>query len=489
MNKTKEKGMGKTKAEKDIEDVDFIINEIIRFASMEARDFITYLREHKNDAWFSIPHPSKKGSILTIGEAASRRFYELAKRHLSTRPDLNNNYDINLFIDAVEKEFAWMFLKKREKELSQRTLEKMLAAAVKRAKKEHKSLTHYIPCIVVSSSEPETFRIGPVIFVRMEKFLQEHKTEFDLERERIRENHIRKCEEAIASGRPAEQIATPDVSEGIANNLVGDTIAYFEKFKWMTVVSIPECDVTLSRERAERATEAALDILKLFFGRLHGERIRQGHSLGSPPNTANLTREVNGKLDFSLSWSSQDTPTDKEWINVLIQPDACYFQAAASALDSCVDPQYSSHLKERFLDAMAWYGQAISEQQASMQVVKYVAALERLTITKKLEEGLTNTVTRRSALLSYDGTKEDYDKALKDAEKVYDYRSGLMHGSKSPFDKDLKFITPLAEKITQKALFNSLRIYTNLDHEVEKAKAKDLEAEYLKLESQLPFNV
>lgn len=135
---------------------------------------------------------------------------------------------------------------------------------------------------------------------------------------------------------------------------------------------------------------------------------------------------------------------------------------------------------------MAWYGQAISEHQTSVQIIKYVTALERQTVTKKLEEGLTDTVTRRTALLSYDGTKEGYERALKDAEKVYDYRSGLMHGSRSPFDKDLKFVAPVAEDITRKALFNSLIIFTELDNEVEKAKAKDLEAKYLKLEGQLP---
>jgi hypothetical protein len=477
--------MGKTKLEKDADDIDFIANEIVRYASMEVRDLMAYLREHKEDYWHSVPHPSGSGN-LTIGAAAGRRFYELAARHLSTRADLKHNFDTDLFTAAVKKEFVWTFLKKGERELSQRVIDKMLAAAVRRAKKEHKALTHYIPCIVVSGSEPDAFSIWPVLFVRMEKFLQEHKEPFEAEKERIREDHIRRCQEAIAAGRPAEEIATPDISEKLAERLVGNTVEYFEQFKWMAIVSIPECDVTLSRERAERAIEAALDILKLFFGRTHGKPLRQGHALGTPPKTAKLTREADGKFDFSYGWSSQDTPAGKEWFRVLTEPDDSYLRAAASALYACADPQHGSHLNERFLDAMAWYGQAVSEQQTSVRIVKYVAALERLTVTKKLEEGLTNTVTRRAALLSYDGTKEGYERALEDAEKVYDYRSGLMHGSRSPFDKDLRFVAPLAEEITRKALFNSLRIFTELDHEIRDAKAKDLEAKYQKLEGQIP---
>src|SRR5205085_7777954 len=113
------------------------------------------------------------------------------------------------------------------------------------------------------------------------------------------------------AGRPAEEIATPDISEKLAERLVGNTVEYFEQFKWIAIVSIPECDVTLSRERAERAIEASLDILKLFFGRTHGEPLRQGHSLGTPPKTAKLTREADGKLNFSYGWSSKDTPAGK----------------------------------------------------------------------------------------------------------------------------------------------------------------------------------
>ncbi len=92
---------------------------------------------------------------------------------------------------------------------------------------------------------------------------------------------------------------------------------------------------------------------------------------------------------------------------------------------------------------------------------------------------------RRTAILSYDETKEGYQKALKEADKIYDYRSGLMHGSKSPFDKDLELITPMAEEITRHALFKALRIFTELDNKVENAKEKQLEAKYIELENQI----
>lgn len=476
--------MSKTKAQRDIEDIKFILSEIVRLHSMEFTDLMAHLDENENDSWYEVPHPSGSGGLV-CGEAAGRRFYDLTARQLATQPNLRNNFDPEDFARIVMSEFSARFLKQGA-EVNQRNIDKMFSAAVKKSKAKHKELTHYIPCIVVSSAEPEAFRIGPVVFVRMEKFIGEHREAFEAERERIRLDHIRRCEEAIEKGSSADQIATPDISAGIASRLVNDTVSYFEKFKWMAVVDIPECDVTISQRRAERTIEAALDILKLFFRRVHGESLRQGHAYAPPPNTASLTREASGKFNFSFAWSSQDAPAGKNWIRILTEPDDSYARAAASALDSCVDPQYSSHFKERFLDAMSWYGQAISEPMASLQIVKYVAALERLTVTRKMEEGLTVAVTTRAALLNYDGTGEDYDRLLREAQKVYDYRSGLMHGSLSPFDSELESVSPSAEEITRHALFSCLALFTRLDSQTKDAGRKDLEAEYQKLYEQVP---
>jgi hypothetical protein len=470
----------KSKTDRDIEDIVFILDELARFASMEGKAIIAHLKEHKNDAWFSLPHPKNRGHLL-MGETAGHRLYNLASRHLATTPNFNNDFEINSFIDAVKEEFVLRFLKNGEKEISQRTIDKMLSAAIKRAKKSHKALTHYIPCVVVSSEEPEAFRVGPVLFHRMERFLEDHKEAFEISRQQIRKDHIRRCQEAIDSGGPAETIATPDISEGIANRLVMETMEYFQQFKWIAIVSIPECDVKISRKRAERTIEAALDVLKLFFARLHGQGLRQGHSVGVRHKIANLTAEADGKLNFSYGWRTQDTPTGKDWTNVLKTPDGA-FKAAASALNACLHPQSSSHLIDRYLDAMAWYGQAVSEPQTSVRIVKYVAALERLTITKKLEEGLANAVIRRTALLTSDDATVNYESASKDAGTVYDCRSRLMHGSVSPFDRELDDIVPIAEKITRFALFNSLRLFTELANKIKNATAKDLEAAYVKLE-------
>ncbi len=284
------------KAEQDEEDIAFIIDELVRFESMEVRELMAYLREHKNDAWFNLPHPTRDGHI-TIGQATALRFYEMAKRHLLTKSELNNDFDTEDFTKAVEKEFVRVFLKNGEKEINQKVTDKMLSAAVKQAKKSHQALKHFIPCVIVSSREPEVIHIGPIILVRMERFLQDYKDIFENEKTRIKEEHTQKEEESVEV-KKQEESKIHDTAEILADTYVGNTIKYFEGFKWMAIVDIPECDIKISRWRAERTIEAVLDILKLFFGRTHGENLRQGHTVGIPLNTANLTQDANGKFNF-----------------------------------------------------------------------------------------------------------------------------------------------------------------------------------------------
>jgi hypothetical protein len=151
----------------------------------------------------------------------------------------------------------------------------------------------------------------------------------------------------------SETVATPELSEAIANRLVDETTEYFEEFNWLAIVTIPTCNIQVSRKRVERAVEAALDVLKLFFARLHGKVLRQGHSMGLPRKTAKLTREMNGVFDFSYGYNTQDTPAGKDWMRVLTSPNDFHFRAAASAVHACCEPEKMSPLLQRFLDALA----------------------------------------------------------------------------------------------------------------------------------------
>jgi hypothetical protein len=467
----------------DVEDLKFVVGDILRFASMEESELIDHWEHNKKDRLCNVPHPDGQGVLICSREALSR-FVRIAERHLLAQK-LEDHVDLRLFTNTIIEGFVDRFLG-QQSNLDRKNVDKMLSAAVKKVRDKHKALTHFIPCVVVFESEPKEIQIGPVRFVWMESFLQEASDEIERERARIRREHVASDSKPKGHGGKHEQTETKEMSRTMADRLVDGLLDYFSEFKWISIVSVPECDQTVSRKRAEVAVEGALNVLKLFLGTSYGSTLRQGHSPGPPRQKANLTQETDGALHVSIGWSKRDAMVGTGWFGAITKPDPFFFQAAGSALFACVDPHQSTDLNQRFLDALSWYGQAISEAFPSGQIVKFVAALERLTITKK-EKDITETVSKRTALLlSHGQDPKEFALRLSQAKKVYDSRSGLMHGSISPFDKRLAAVAPLAERLTRDALLLSLDLFMALKHELRNRTPtrSDLEKKYERLEAE-----
>ncbi len=467
----------------DVQDLEFIVDDILRFASMEIPELKAHWEMNKQDRLCNIPHPRGQG-ILICSRQAIDRFVGLAERHLIAQK-LETKVDLRLFTNIVIGEFVNRFLGQKSN-IDRKNVDKMLSSAIKKVKTKHKSLTHFIPCVVVFESEPKEFQIGPVCFVWMEKFLHDNQAEIEEERGRIRQEHRELCAQAKLDGYPADEIAKEEMLSKIADRLVDGLLDYLSEFRWISIVSVPECDKTVSRKRAEVTVEGALNVLKLFLGTSYGATLRQGHSPGPPRQKANLIREADGGLKISIGWSKRDAMVGPGWFGAITKPDPFFFQAAGSALFACIDPEQSTDLNQRFLDALTWYGQAVSEVFPSAQVIKFVAALERLTVTKKVSD-LTETVSKRTALLLGHGeSREAFERLYADTKKVYDCRSGLMHGSISPLDKRVAAIAPLAERLTRDMLLRSLDLFMAMKHELRNRvpTRSDVEKRYERLEAE-----
>ena len=450
------------KTTQNINDVNFILQEIFRFTSMPWSELKDLSEDHRRDFLCCVPHPDGRGGSLICGREAYNRFYELAKRCLSSE-EKRDDFDLQAFTRSIREEFVRVFLKE-QKEVDERSVSKMLAAAMKKIKKMQKSLTHYIPCVIVFENQPDRFQIGPVHFTTIENFLNDHRNDFEKKRHHLRNASIEHAKKAVEKGKmAANKIPTLEDSAKHADMMVDKLLEYFKGYKWVASVTIPPCDEKVSLERAQVTVEAALNVLRLFFGAFYGNKLRQGHSRGMITDTANLTRDADGNLFIAISQKLEHVPGGDNWFQTITDNYAFYLEAAGSALNSYLETEGSSHLCQRFLDALNWYGQAVTEQMTSAQIIKYAAALERLTVTKK-EKDLTPVVTRRTALLNFDGSKEDFGRCKKDASKVYEWRSNLMHGSCSPFEKKLGTISNLAQRMTQCALFRSLGFFLFVEH-------------------------
>src|SRR5436309_2347527 len=151
-----------SQAEENLKDVEFILNELNRFAQMSREELRAHLTAPKRDGLFTLPHPQGHG-MLICGYEAYQRFQALAERHLSPQKDKATKVNLAKFTQALRAEFSRRFLKDLQP-IENRTIDRMLAAAYRQVEKTFDSLTHYIPCTIIESSRPPEFQVGPVRF-------------------------------------------------------------------------------------------------------------------------------------------------------------------------------------------------------------------------------------------------------------------------------------------------------------------------------------
>ncbi len=97
-----------------------------------------------------------------------------------------------------------------------------------------------------------------------------------------------------------------------------------------------------------------------------------------------------------------------------------------------------------------------------MQIVKWIAALERLTATERLYKGVTHNFCKRVALLASGLGTGQVEDAYRDAHRAYDFRSNVMHGSQSQDDEHLAMNTGFVHDLTREAIFGALALHNLL---------------------------
>ncbi|MGO9370714.1 MAG: hypothetical protein ACLQBD_01280 [Syntrophobacteraceae bacterium] len=471
------------KKEQHLKDLEFICAELIRFARMSFQELKAHFESNKADGLCTIPHPDGRGELI-CGCQAYDKFLQIAQRHLAGFPDLQKQIQTEELKRALIHDFVNRFLK-RHAEIDSQSVNKMLAAALKHVKQKRKDLTHYIPCIICEEQSPDEFHVGPVCFSLMRRFLSKASGEFESERQRIYSEHRVTCQKAIDDGMPEERVATPEGSRRIADGLVDGVLTYFSDFPWVAEVSIPQCSEKVSRMRAELAVEGALNVLRVLIGEYHTKKMIQGAPPASRFRAGSLTKDnSSSRFDFSTSSGVKGAFLGEDWFNKLSKAAGYLLFAMSSALIGLIDPFRCSHLRQRFLDALTWYGQGVTEMVPSAKIIKYVAALERIVVTGS--DDIAKTVAERVALLCCELDPMKYEEWKEDTAKTYNFRSRLMHGDYSPMSEELVGVSALAERIARLTLQNAIIFYISIEQKIPGATAKRLEEEFFALRGTLP---
>lgn len=198
--------------------------------------------------------------------------------------------------------------------------------------------------------------------------------------------------------------------------------------------------------------------------------------------TAFITKDNTNKFHFSISKSfGRGESHGKNWFKPIFEKYESFICAGGSALKGLADPYNCSHLQQRFLDALMWYGQGVVELLPATQIIKFILALEFITIpakekVKNNNNKISKTLAKRVRLLC--SQSNNLGNLEKDVTKIYNVRSRIVHGDYSPISEELRNVATLAEKITRVTLFNALAFYLSINQRNKKAKSKDLDKEF-----------
>jgi len=322
---------------------------------------------------------------------------------------------------------------------------------------EHVEASYRFPCVLLYYSSiqpdfapppPEQFALGPVTFQRFPVFAIEFNR-------------------AVHAGEKTAQEKALDLFSQTA-----------EKHGWVATVAIPRCAPDVSRRRAEEVVDAAINILKVFIGLRYGKSMRLPHTAPSRNRETCVLTEVANNVEWTWHGRSLEGALVGGDPLAHIHPYVRSF--ASELLDKSVGGA-RDEATVRLLDALKWFGDASFEESAGVQIVKWIAGLERLTTTERLDNGVTHNLCKRVALLASGLGTGHVEKAYRDARQAYELRSEVMHGSRSQDDEHLLTNAGFVHDLTREALLGALTMHHHLTANIGDGRVESIGRFYEKI--------
>lgn len=389
-----------------VADVRFIFSEIERLGEVVRDRGVKGVS--RDDAFCHLPDLEHPGYFVLCGRAADTKVSGLADE-AARRAGIERRVSQATVKKHLCSVLARKFLlEKRAIEIGQ--VERSLSEAARLASRACKTTTHFVPCHLMLVQEPRTFSIGPVRFMTRTQFRSEIAKALWAERRDLRRSR----------------------------KIVRDAAHYYGSFGWVAEVSIARCDEDTSEIIARRAITSALDCLHLLLGPAHSRKMR----IGGPSlqhDTRGGFKITEGELKLEASYGGPGhVGYGADWFTLFDREDyGNALRLCGLALEAAVDPGLDRPLSRRFLDAAAWFGEAVREESPAARVVKYVTALERMLMTDEADD-ITRFVSERVAAVCFEmPSRESFERWRLKTQRAYALRSKLVHGSLSPTSPDI----------------------------------------------------
>lgn len=455
---------------KTYDDFKFIMEEIIRIQN-------TLQSEKKlnnnMDALCCLPHPSGIG-ILIIGQAASRRFRDIAQRALESNPELKSRIQVEVLDKAIQHIFQ-KDICAAHKELTQSCADRMVSKAIKHVQ-NNKLITqkYHFPCILPLDKHKHSFCVGPVHFQQTDQFLADKAERLESYEFALRERLINQDRERLKRDLTEEEM---DNCDGTSRVFLSDLKEYYSNYPWIMALEVKGFEEGKAREVAELGVQTALNIIRLFFPHIHAEKIQMAGRPKWEWKTSDLTETPDGKVSISLHRRAK-VSDGTGWVEVYSEGEGGQWLAMAGGLITfLISGAPVPFLYQRLINALWWYGEALSVDVPYLKVTSLANALEAFLATKT-DDIAAQISARGSLFMRIEGTDENWKARIK---KFYDMRSDLVHGRLPAFDKEVSTQIGWGTRITSRVLLDGLSWTRYLaDHE-----ANDLDSIHNHFENEL----
>ena len=374
------------------------------------------------------------------------RLSAMAHRYLASSREGCGRIAPGEFAVLVRSELTGRFIHQRRSP-DETQITRMLAAALRRAQADIEDRTHFIPCRLFAGDGPAGVAVGPVSFRRTAAFRETHG-------------------DAIAADAELETLFARD----------------FGPWPWTAEVTIRGCDRTISRERALKAVDGALDMLRLYAGAAESGMLGRTGAPGLPASVpAGLWTDPGGRMHLARP-EAGESESGAPWLKRVHEaPGRDWLDRAGRCLEPLADPALHWPLAERFREAASWFGKGVAETYRAARILVFVTAIERAVIPGDHAD-VWRAVTRRAAALALraeGGAPGDW---LNRAEEVYEIRSQIVHGAASPFAPEAGAHEPAAAGLARAVLHGALAFYEELGLTSPGYSADRLEKDFRTLE-------
>ena len=311
--------------------------------------------------------------------------------------------------------------------------------------------THYFPCAIFPEGGPLTsFAIGPVSFYQRDIWLDY------VEMAANNDPYSARVIQGIRAGLLLPAPPVPDGSGSVVHNDIASALRYIGECRWVAGITLQGGDNARSTERAHGAVRLAIDAIGVIF--------RKGIWAGMRGPAG----ERHEHMPIDISQGDDGRLTVPSWFNVqrengfwaereFTEKAGVYCDIVGRAIDAVLDisSEHEYSLRQRWCDALFWFGEARRDSVGFMALAHYGVALDVLVGRNGKARGICNLATALFGLpADHQPNPLDPEMTLKKSiDIIYnECRSQLTHGGRAGLLRDLPMDLFTADTLVRRVL-------------------------------------